>query len=252
MKAVKLHELLAVSGKLRSQADKTRGELMATFEKKRHLFTEKTVTFKPLEENALSVREEQLDLNTTVPKELKWVSEFIVKALDVAHQVEVGNTTAKADVVLEDGTVILKDVPATSLLQMEKRLNEIREFVGAIPTLDPAKGFSPDPDRGEGVYKAREEVKTRTKKSTEVITKAPATDKHPAQVELVAVDKPTGSIVTQEWSGLITTASKGDMLERVEDVTQAVKRARSRANDLEVSPDLHKIGSKIVRYIFGV
>ncbi len=248
----KLHELLAIDGSLKAQADKTRTDLMGTFEKKAHHFTEKIVSFKPGEEGAPTVVESQLDLQTTVPKELKWIAEFLIKSLDVSYQVAEANTRARADVNFEDGTTILSQLPATSLLELEKRAKELHDFVAAIPTLDPAKGFRADPERGADIFKAREERKTRTKKINRPLTLAPATDKHPAQVQLVTEDVPVGDIVTLEWSGLITVAAKGDMLNRVEMLTRAFKKARSRANEAEIGKSDKKIGADIINYIFGL
>jgi len=251
-KTSKLHELLAVEGNLKSQADKCRTELTATFKSKQHHFTEKIVSFKPYEENSQAIVESQLDLQTTVAKELKWLSEFAIKALDVAYQVAEANTIARADVILENGVVLLKNLPATALLELEKRAKELHDFIDSIPTLDPAKGFRPDADRGDGIFKAREDRKTRTKKMNKVLTLAPPTDKHPAQVQLVTEDVPVGDILTLEWSGLITTADKGDMLSRVEEFARAVKRARSNANGVEIPKSDVKIGAAIVNYIFAM
>ncbi len=80
-----------------------------------------------------------------------------------------------------------------------------------------------------------------------------ASDKHPAQVKTVVEDTPTGDIITLEWSGLITVATKGDMLNRVEMFARAVKQARARANEQTISTaDQQKIGAKIINYIFGL
>lgn len=248
----KLHEFLAVDGNLKQQADKTRLELMNTFEKKTHLFAEKTVSYKPYGENEQTAVESQLDIQTTVPKELKWISEFLTKSLDVSYQVAEANTIARADVILEDGSILLSQIPATSLLELEKRAKELHDFVAAIPTLDPAKGFRLDADKGADIFKAREDRKVRTKKMNKVLTLAPPTDKHPAQVQVVSEDVPVGDITTLEWSGLITTATKGDMLSRVEIMTRAVKKARSRANEVEIGKNDLKIGKPIIDFIFGL
>ena len=87
-----------------------------------------------------------MSIQTTVQKELGWIKGHMAKALDASFQVAEANTKARADVVLEDdaGTVLLKDVPATALLELEKRAVEIQQLVASIPTLDPAKGFTPD------------------------------------------------------------------------------------------------------------
>lgn len=247
----KLHELLAVETNLENQANKTRSELANTFEKKRHLFEEKRIVFTPFGEGQ-SVVETQSDIQSTVEKELNWVQGFIVKSLDASYQVAEANTQARADVVLEDdtNTVLLKGVPATALLELEKRLAELTNLVNAIPTLDPAKGFVPDAQRGDGYFKARSVTKTRTKKDKVVLIKYEATDKHPAQTELIDKDVPVGTLEEQEWSGLLTPARKSELLNRVEMVARAVRRARSRANEAEVD-NSKKIGKQLLGYIFA-
>lgn len=246
----KLHELLAVETNLENQAAKCRSELSATFEKKRHLFEEKRVTFTPAGEGTVAVTETQSDIQTNVKKELSWIQPHIAKALDAAYQVAEANTAARADVVLEDdaATVLLTGIPATALLELEKRVAEIMALVVSIPTLDPAKGFSLDAARD--LYKAREVNKSRTKKSKKLYVKYEATKEHPAQTELLDEDVVIGSIQEQEWSGLITPADKAELINRVEIVARAVRRARSRANDHTVDSS-KKIGTKLLGYIFG-
>jgi len=246
----KLHELLAVEGSLKNQAEKTRSDLLATFEKKRHLFTEKVVTFTPLDEGAFAVTEDQLDLQSSIRKELNWITGIWSKALDVAGQVAQANTLAKADVILDDGTVLMRDVPATALLELEKRVMEMHALALHVPTLDPAKSFQLDVSRGAGIYKARDEVKTRTRKKAAPLILAPATDKHPAQVQLVTEDVPTGTIQTQEWSSLITPAEKAEMIDRAERLHRAVKSARARANGIDVDVTL-TFGTSLLQFVFG-
>jgi hypothetical protein len=246
----KLHEILAVEGQLESQAKKVRDDLVATFTSKRHLFEEKRVLFTPLEENAKVVIETQSDIQSNVQKELKWIQPFIVKSFDASYQVAEANTAARADVVLDDDakTVILEQVPATALLELEKRITELQTLVNAIPTLDPAKGFVPDAQR-TGLYKAREINKNRTRKEKTVLVKIHPTKEHPGQAELIDKDIAVGTIQEQEWSGLITPSEKAEIIARVEQIGRAVRRARSRANDVEVNTDKH-IGGKILKYVF--
>lgn len=246
---MKLHEALAAEGTAKSQADKCRTELTATFDKKRHLFAEKLVTFTPNTDGAQSKTEEQSTLQSTIPAELKWISDIWAKALDLAFTIDKGNQIAKADVALDDGYVLLKDVPATALLQLEKRANEIHAFIQAIPTLDPAKGFKLDSNREAGVYVAREDNKDRTKKVEKHIVVVPATEHHPAQVAKVTEDVVIGTIKTQEWSGMITPADKADMLNRAEELRRALKTARSRANDVKIEQE--KIGGTLLSFVFS-
>jgi hypothetical protein len=247
---MKLHELLAVDTHLENQANKVRKELENTFEKKRHLFDETHVVFQSNEEGAQPVIESQSTIQTTVLTELSAIQPFLTKAIDSSYQVAEANTEARADVVLENGTVLLTGVPATSLLELEKRLAEVAALVGAIPTLDPMKGFKPDADRGQGIYKAREILKTRTKKTKKVLVKYPATEQHPAQTELIDEDVVVGNLKQQEWSGLVTPALKSAYHTKVEELIRAVRQARSRANEQEVDK-AKKIGQRLLDYIFG-
>lgn len=245
----KLHELLAAEKTVRNQADKCRQDLGNTFDKKRHLFGETLVTFKPTGEGD-AVTEEQSDLQTTVAKELNWITDILSRAIDAAYQVDESNMSARADIKLDNGQTLATGVPATALLQLEKRISEIRSLVEKIPTLDPAKGFRIDSARGEDIYRARTDVRKRTAKVQDVLVLYPATDKHPAQTQLVTKDIVTGEIKKEEWSGLITPAQKADMMDRVEELSRAIKAARSRANDTEAASV--KIGRKLLSYVFGL
>jgi hypothetical protein len=250
----KLHELLAVDTQVKGQAEVCRKDLINTFEKKRHShFTRKTTTFVPNAEGRSPVVESHQDLQSTVSKELQWIGDKLAKAIDIGHQVDMANTVARADVILDDGSVLLSQVPATSLLQIAHRVKEIQELVNAIPTLDPAQGFSKDDSMSTAsgtVYKALDVIKPRTEKSFDFVVMVAPTEKFPAQVKELTVDKKIGETLTQEWSGLITVSEKAEMLDRVEQVAKAVKTARARANELEMPP-VKKIGDTVLNYIFN-
>ena len=251
MSSQSLHEILAVESNLKSQSDKVRAQLTDTFEKKRHLFGSKVIVFKPNTEGQPDETTVESDIQTTVINELKWVSTHLAKAFDASYQVAIANTNALADITLEDGTILATSVPATALLELEKRVAEVKTLVEAIPTLDPAKGFVSDPTfRLPNVFKARDVTKVRTAKVKEVLVLYQATDKHPAQTQLLDKDVPTGKIVEQEWSALITPSAKADLINRVEMVARAVRKARSRANNVTVDTT-RTIGASLLNYIFG-
>lgn len=249
-RTVTLHELLAVETHFENQAAKTRTELAATFEKKRHLFEEKAVTFTPLEDGKRSETIVQSTIQTTVKSELEWLTPYITKALDASLQVAEANTQARADVVLETGETIATGIPATALLELEKRVAEVKALVEAIPTLDPAKGFQTDINHGKRAFKARDIRKTRTQKIKEVLVAAPATEHHPAQCHVFDKDVVIGHVDEQEWSSLITPADKADLISRVEIVARAVRAARSRANNVAVDQTKH-IGGALLSYVFS-
>ncbi len=245
----KLHELLAVESSMSDQSDKLRAELADTFKNKRNHFAKKTVTTKYLDVNTADEVEDQLGMQTTVLKELDWITGHVVKAIDAAAQVDEANTKARADIVLEDGTVLAKAVPATQLLQLAKRLNEVKQLAEAIPTLDPSKGYTPDPSIGPGVHKTREEIKPKTKKNYASFEASKATDKHPAQVQVYQEDQLIGRYHTIEWSSFITVSDKAEILARIEDLIRAVRKARAKANDVDVDHSI-KIGAALLAFAF--
>jgi len=247
----KLHELLAVKKDLQQQAAKTRADLENTFEKKQHHFTGKLKTFTPNGEDAVEKTEDKLEIQTTVNKELGWLKPYLAKSLDAHYHVAAGNMKASSNVVLEDGTVLLVSVPASTLLELEDYLEGLRGFIMKIPTLDPSKGYHPDSSQGDGVYQARAVEKIRTMAQKKVYVLYPATEKHPAQVQLVDEQVPVGTIREQEWSSMLTPTDKGHLLDRCEVLLRAVKKARARANEAEVDVSA-KIGDSLIGYVFGV
>ncbi len=249
--ATKLHELLAVKDNVTLQAAKLIKDLTGTFKGKKHLFEEKRKVFKSNEEGVPDKVEEQSDIQTSVTQEIHWLKGHLAKSLDVSYQVDLCNMDARADVVLEDGTILLKAVPATMLLHLERhRIPEWRDLVLSIATLDPAKGFRPDSDRGPGYFRARDVEKVREKKDREVIRLAPATKEHAEQAVLVDVQKPVGTILEQEWSALLTPAKKSEVMEQIEDLFRAVAKARAKANEHSIDTADKKIGATLLDFAF--
>jgi len=248
----KLHEILAVEQSQKGQMAKILLDLNTLFSSKRHHFEKKVVTFTSNAEGAQPVVESQSDIQTTVAKELNWASKTIISAIDTAYQVDIGNTLAKGDIVV-NGETLAKDVPATALLQLEKQLQMIKNTLTAIPTLDPALGFSHEEADEKGVYKARDVNTKRTRKDQIPLVMYDATDKHPAQVQLVGKDVEIGVVQKQEWSSLITPAIKADLLDKAEELIRAVKRARARANEQAVDQkdEKHKIGKVLLNHILS-
>lgn len=246
----KLHELLPVCNSLEGQRSKVLADMIATFAKREHLFTEKVIQVQPLQEGQPATEERQSTLQTTVMDELIKLAPIVAKALDVSLAIDIANTTAKADIVLEDASIPLAvDIPATALLELEKSLTQILSLVQAIPTLDPAKGFTETSDR-KYVYKARDLNKIRTKKAKEVFVLYAATKEHPAQTQMIDKDVDVAKLVEQEFSGLLTPQQKSDMCVRCEELIRAVRAARARANNVDV-PKSAKIGMTLLNHIIN-
>lgn len=138
-----------------------------------------------------------------------------------------GNQTAFADIKV-DGQVILSAVPVTTLLYLDKQLNDLETLVSKLPTPNPAEEWNYDANSGLLRSKAAESI--RTSKEPTVIVKYDATDKHPAQTELFTKDIPVGTWTQILYSGAITTDRKESLLTKIRKMQAAVKEAREQAN----------------------
>lgn len=171
------------------------------------------------------------------------------RLLDVSATKDMSNTTAFADVVVGD-EVVIPNAPVTFLLPFEKFLSqEVRGLVESLPVLDAAQDWTLSEAERAGIYETPVVQRHRTKKVNKVLELSPATDKHPAQVQLVAEDVLAGYWNEKKFSGAIPASRKGDLIERVENLIAAVKFAREQANDTEVT-DL-KVGDAVFGYLFA-
>jgi len=233
----KLHEVLAVESGLQTAAKKINDETIKTFGKKDEHFVETVTEVRHFAEDDSKLNtDETKAMVTTVFDKLLYTVLPNVRALDAYLQKEATNQLAKADIEV-DGKVIAADVPATVLLGLETKLTELRLVYEAIPTLAPGPTWQIDGDKRKagGVYRSMQpDVTFRTRKTVKPIIMAPATEHHPAQVQAVSEDVPVAKITKQHWSGMITSGQKSDLLERLDQLLRAVKRARQRANATDV------------------
>jgi len=151
---------------------------------------------------------------------------------DVIFTQDVANTTAKADIIVDDDEVIAEGVPVTYLMFLEKQLVDICTFLEKLPELDPSDDWKMD--AAKGVFATAPTSKLSTRKITDKIVKYEATVEHPAQVDLIQVDRVVGNWITAKFSGRMEATRKLVLLERVRKLQHAVKFAREQANMNEV------------------
>lgn len=248
----KQHELLAVEGDLQGTAKKVIEEAIQTFSKRADHFQGniKTLTmfYEARQETEGGVTERK-ELVSTVDEKLGYVFGHINKYYDAVLQKESTNQIAKADLVL-DGNVIAKDLPATFLLGLESKLKGLRSMIEAIPTLPPGISWEPDASAKSGVFKTSHPITTyKTEKRIQHKVMYEATKEHPAQIQAWNEDEKIGKYSTEQSSGMLTTSEKSNRLTRVDKLIQAVKKARQRANNIEVVKG--KIGKTLTDYIMG-
>lgn len=203
-------------------------------------------TYRPRDEEGEQLPPESTRVQLRSEEVIQEVTGELTRLFDVTATKEWANCDAKAD-VLVDGVVLLKAVPATYLLFLEKQLVDIHTFLKKLPTLDASETWVLDPSAD--CY-ATEPVQTvRTKKIPRNHVKVEATEHHPAQVEVYHEDVAVGYWRTVKFSGALPARRVHELTERVEKLQQAVKFAREEANGLEVTDQ--KVGAKIFHYLFG-
>lgn len=244
----KMHELLAVESAVTANFQRDLEETLKVLARPDHF--QKQVaqkTFFSEEDQKLNVSETK-DITTTVAERLNWFSGATDKYLDVIIQKDKTNQKAVADIVLDDGTVIAAEVPATTLLAFETKLQDLRKVMVAVPTLP--SGVMWDWDAAENLWKTKEPIVTfQTKKTAKAVVLYEATKEHPAQVKEVFEDVPVAKITKDTYNGMLTSAQKSSMIGRLDTLLKAVKQARQRANNVEA--DKTKIGAAITKFLLG-
>lgn len=248
-KKTKLHELIAVFPDTTNVAQAAIEEAKVTFAKKPDHFRGQTRSVNYINEARSSENvTDTKAMVTTVGEKLAFLGKQVSRHWDALLQLEDANQRAKADVIV-DGTVIVKDAPATWLLGMENRLKNYREVLLHIPTLDPAMVWTNDELAGKGAYRALPQYVFKTEKTINHKVLYEATKEHPAQIREWSEDVPVAKVEVIHTSGMLTPADKSAMLERCDRIIRAVKQARQRANATEVSK-IHA-AKAIIDYVHG-
>lgn len=245
----KLHEILAVETSLEKAANALTLESVKTFGKD-HLFSGETKSLEMFrDEDKNQETQEHRILESTVTENLDYLAKPVADYLNIVYQKDLANQEAKADLVLDDGTVLAEKVPASFLLGLETKLNKMRDLYLQIPTLEPGIDWVKDELEREGVYRAKNDIVSfKTKKDIEFKVAYEATKEHPAQVVPVDITVNVGKFTTKKWSGKLSSLDKAKILTRLDAVIKATKRARMRANEVKINTDA-KIGEKLLNFI---
>ena len=228
----KLHELIAVETDLKSEAVRLCTEVAELFTKATGKFVGQIRRYQPLAEDGEHLPDEVTELATTVNDQLQSLWVAYGRWIDATVQKEVTNMGTSAFVVVS-GEVILKDLPATALLNLESKLATLRGVYVSIPTNDTTERW--EWDSQQGVYVSVPKESRRTKKVPKSLVGYEATKEHPAQIQYYTEDVPEGTWTTFKRSGMLSPSQKRVILERLDELIRAVKTARQRANDTEAS-----------------
>lgn len=241
----KLHQVIAVEKAVKPRVEKTLTEAYHVIQKP-ELFNGLTRTYEPVEETGERKPPESKKVQYETARVVESVRSILVELFDVIATKGEANCKAKADVVV-GGRVLLQNVPVTTLLFIEKQLVDLRTFVSKLPVLDPAETWTVD--SSSGLYRTGDVKRGSTRKDNVVITLAAATDKHPAQSQLVQKDVLAGYWTESKTSSAITAPEREETLRRIDSLARAVKIAREEANTTD-APEV-KLGEKVLLFVFG-
>lgn len=167
---------------------------------------------------------------------------------DVNATVDEANTLARGDIIVagNDLALTITNIPVTTLMYLDKQLSEIASFIAKLPVLDPA--FIWEYDVQAGIWKTDAIQTHRTSKVAKPIVLFPATDKHPAQTQLITEDVITGYWSATRLSGALPAPVIMVYKERVQTLREAVVKAREQANQQVVSDVT--IGNTLLNFVF--
>ncbi|MFB8274505.1 DUF7873 family protein [Nocardia colli] len=240
----KLNQIIAVEKGIKSGALRELAEAHGSLQKA-PLLAGLARTYQPKDEEGEQLPSESTRVQVKSEEVLRQTAATLTRLFDVTATKDWANTAAKADVTV-DGEVLLRDVPVSYLLFLEKQLAELHTFVKKLPVLDAAEVWSFDDSSDTWRTDA---VRTmRTKKVPRNHVKAEATDKHPAQVEVYYEDISVGYWTLVRFSGALPARRINELAVRVEKLQRAVQFAREEANGTEVTD--RKTGDVIFGYLF--
>lgn len=243
--ATKLNQIIAVEKGVKSATYAKLTDLHQQVQKA-PLLSGIARTYRPKDEDGDTLPPESTRVQISAEKVLAETAGIMTTLFDVVATKDWANCTAKADVVV-GGQVLLKDVPATYLIFLEKQLTDIHTFVQKLPTLDPAETWHHDAAADVWATEATETVRTKKIPRNHVV--AEATKEHPAQVQVYTEDVPAGYWKTIKFSGALPAARVNELTGRVETLQKAVKYAREQANMAEVKDE--RVGGVLFAYLFG-
>jgi hypothetical protein len=241
----KLNQIIAIEKGEKTKLYNEFTELYKTSQKVA-LFNGFSKTYTPKDDEGELFPSENMKVQVKADDLLNKAENLLTELFDITAAKDYANCNAKADVVV-NGNVLIKDVPTTYLLFLEKQCNDIEKFIATIPVLDESDNW--DKDDNSNLYKTQPTLTHRTKKTQKPLVLFPATDKHPAQTQLVSEDVLVGYWNMVKLSGALPVPRKNELLSKVNELSKAVKFAREQANLIDA--EKHEIGKKVFEYLFS-
>jgi len=247
---LKLHQLLAVIDGRKKSANRVVTDLYHALQKPAW-YAGLSKVYQPLDDEGTKLPPEAVRVQRNARADLEAIAETMTGLLDLTAQKDWTNASPEArGTVTVDGTVLIKDAPVTYLLSLKTALtgsDGIKSVFEAVPTLDPAETWLDD--EANNGYRT-DPVKThRNEKRQKPLVLFPATDRHPAQTQLVTEDVLAGYWERTLFSGAIKPTDKERLLSRLHKLVEAISVAIEQANQAEV--ETRKVTAPAFQYLLG-
>ncbi len=163
MVAKKLNQVLAVEKTVKGKREDEFTKIYQDIQKV-DLVTGMARVYVPKDDDGEKLPPENKKVQLRVEDAVSKTINLMKEVFNVTAAKDATNCNAKADVTV-DGEVLLKSVPATHLLWMEKKLLSFSEFINKLPVL--AQDTSWSMDSGQGLYRSEASQTVKTKKKEE-------------------------------------------------------------------------------------
>lgn len=224
------HEIIAVEKGAKARYEEAKSSAYQLLQKA-ELLDGMARRYEPKDEDGEQLPPERKLVQVRAAEVLQLVANAEASLFDVVATKDFGNTIAKADVVV-DGHTLIKEVPVTYLLWLEKQLEDLHTLISKLPTLDPSEQWSFDDN--QNCFTTEPTKKARVVRIKEAIVLYDATPEHPAQTQLIEKDVLAGYWTAVRYSGALTVARVRQLRERVRKLQDAVKIAREKANATQI------------------
>lgn len=239
----KLNQIVAVEKSVKSRVY---GEIteMHKASQKAELFNGFVKNYRKKDEEGEDYPPERKKVQQNAEAMLTQAATQLTELFNVTATKDWGNCHAFADVVV-DGQTLIEKAPVPFLLFLEKQITDLHTFIDKIPTLDEADDWARD--ENSGLFKTAPIATQRTKKVQRPVVLYEATKEHPAQTSMITEDVVVGYWDTIKHSGALPGPRKQQLLERIENLSKAVKFAREQANVVET--ENQEVGRKVFDYL---
>lgn len=246
MAKTKLNQIIAIEKGVKSRAYSVLTDLNKIAQKP-DLFNGFSKNYEKTDDAGESMPSESKRVQHTTKGIISQAAAAMTQLISITARKDWTNCIAKADVKIDD-KVIIAGAPVSFLLFMEKQLNDLGTLVSNLPILDDNEVWNLDVNAD--MYKSDVVQTHRTKKVQEPIVLYNATPEHPAQTQLITNDKIVGYWKQTKFSSAIPKKEKAEMLERIIELSKAVKTAREEAN-LADEVSVPNVADNIFDYIVG-